>query len=726
MHAQAIAQRPHPPGSAEHTRVREYIVAQLTSLGLEPHLQETTAIGTRYPTVGHVVNILARVQGRTPGGKAVLIAAHYDGVWAAPAAGDDGGGVSALLEALRALRSGAPLEHDVIALFTDGEESGLLGAAAFVREHPWAKDVEVALNFEARGTTGRSMMFETGPGNLDVARVLSTLPDVTAGSLMVTVYRSLPNDTDLSEFSQLGKPALNFAFVDGVERYHTSHDDLKHLNAGSVQHHGMQMLALLRAFGNGPLPRPATADAIFFDAPFVGVVVYPESWGVPMAMIVVVIVVLLVARTVRRQPTWGRGMALGAAGMLLTTAISAFVSLRLGAGLDALHARMGWDGQPSWRAVYAAALALLALAGSASAWALARKWTTAATLHLGALSVWTLLVVITAVRLPGVSYLFAWPVGAVALAAWAERTGAASWLAVIARWGATGIACSLLVPVIYSMGGYTLPLNGPGGAAVGALVPMLAWLLAPHLEALGGDRRWASAGLLAAASLAVLAYGAATVRCNAEYPSVLNLAYVTSVDADSAWLTGPISAAGGGPFAAAAFGPAPRTVQSPTGADSSMQWVFAATARTQGMVVRGTPRTITDGPEAAVVTDSTIGDARRVTVRVRAPSGTLSYLVRGPAFMRAMTVDGRALDTRRYRRVPPTMSLPFAAPPDSGFTMVIDFPRDSTAWLGLTAVMPGLVVIPGTRIPARPTDVVTAQNGDVTIRYRRFQLPARE
>ena len=262
VHVRAMAERPHPSGSADHARVREYLLAQLRMLALEPEVQATTAVGTRTPTAAHVKNVLARLPGRVPGGKALLIVTHYDGVPASPAAGDDGAGSAALLETLRALRTGAPLEQDVIALFTDAEESGLLGAAAFVREHHWAKDVAMTTNFEARGTEGRSMMFETGAGNLDAVRVLSTLDDVTAGSLSVTVYRMLPNDTDLSELSLLGTPALNFAFIGGVERYHTEHDDVAHLDEGSVQHHGAQMLALARAFANGPLPRPATGDTV--------------------------------------------------------------------------------------------------------------------------------------------------------------------------------------------------------------------------------------------------------------------------------------------------------------------------------------------------------------------------------------------------------------------------------------------------------------------------------
>src|SRR5580765_3241229 len=194
VHVRQIAQRPHPIGSADHDRVRDYIVRQLSALGLAPQIQQTTAIGTRYRAVGRVQNILGRLPGSDPKGQAVLLMAHYDGVEAGPAASDDGAGCAAILETLRTLRAQKrPLAHDVIALFTDGEEAALLGAAAFVREHPWAKDVGVVLNFEARGTSGRSYMFETGSGNLDVARALRSGGNVSAGSVFATIYRALPN-----------------------------------------------------------------------------------------------------------------------------------------------------------------------------------------------------------------------------------------------------------------------------------------------------------------------------------------------------------------------------------------------------------------------------------------------------------------------------------------------------------------------------------------------------
>ncbi len=312
-HVVAIAQRPHPIGSAEHDRVRDYLVAQLSILGLEPQVQHATGVGTRYADAGRVQNILARMPGGQSGGPAVLLVAHYDSVEAGPGAGDDGAGIAAILETVRALRAGGPVAHDVIVLFTDGEESDLLGAAAFVREHPWAKDVAMALNFEARGTTGRSLMFETGPGNLDAVRVLRTVPGVTAGSVFTTIYRTMPNDTDLSELALLGTPALNFAFGDGADRYHTSHDDVAHLNTGSLQHHGQQALALAHAFANGPLPRQRTGDAVFFDLPAVGLVVYSEKWAMLLALVAAALAVVVIIRSRRESTRFGRDVVLGAA-----------------------------------------------------------------------------------------------------------------------------------------------------------------------------------------------------------------------------------------------------------------------------------------------------------------------------------------------------------------------------------------------------------------------------
>src|SRR4051812_20382674 len=55
-YVEEIAARPHPMGTPDHDRVRDYIAAQLTLLGVKPQFQQATAIGTLYQSAGHVQN----------------------------------------------------------------------------------------------------------------------------------------------------------------------------------------------------------------------------------------------------------------------------------------------------------------------------------------------------------------------------------------------------------------------------------------------------------------------------------------------------------------------------------------------------------------------------------------------------------------------------------------------------------------------------------------------
>ena len=134
---------------------------------------------------------------------------------AGPGAADAGSCVAALLETARALQHGEPLRRPVYLLLTDGEEAGLKGAFVFVREHALSDAKPFVLNFDARGTSGPSLMYETHRGNLATVRWMSrSLPrPCFTGSAFVTVYRYMPNDSDFSVFCRDGWTGLNFAFI---------------------------------------------------------------------------------------------------------------------------------------------------------------------------------------------------------------------------------------------------------------------------------------------------------------------------------------------------------------------------------------------------------------------------------------------------------------------------------------------------------------------------------
>jgi hypothetical protein len=280
-HLEAIAGTPHPFGSPANLAAREYIVARFRELGLE------VRVGKGKVRAFTVHNVLARLRGSTYHDDAVMLAAHYDSVRAGPGASDDGAAVAALLEVARVLTAGPLPKRDVIFLITDGEEVGLLGAQAFVKNDAWREDVAIVLNFEARGTSGPSTMFETSRGNAwMVEQFARVAPHPVATSLAGEIYRRMPNGTDLIVFLADGLPGMNFAFIGSYRNYHTAQDDVEHLSVRSMRHHGIQALALTRHLANlDQLPAKSSGDVVYFDVWSFFVVRYPTWLATPLALI---------------------------------------------------------------------------------------------------------------------------------------------------------------------------------------------------------------------------------------------------------------------------------------------------------------------------------------------------------------------------------------------------------------------------------------------------------
>ena len=217
-----LAQSPRVPGSAAHDAARAAIVRHLAGIGIGADIQEALstneALARRWsaPTpVARVRNVVARLRGAQPAG-ALLLMAHYDSVVGSPGAADDASGVAAVLEAARVLAADPALPRDVILLFTDAEEAGLLGARAFVAQHPWARDVGAVINVEARGRGGPALVFEATPqGAAILQQAAQVWPDglrrPLVGSLFFDVYALLANDTDLTPWRERGVRSVSFA-----------------------------------------------------------------------------------------------------------------------------------------------------------------------------------------------------------------------------------------------------------------------------------------------------------------------------------------------------------------------------------------------------------------------------------------------------------------------------------------------------------------------------------
>jgi len=300
LHLKKITKKPHYVGSFDHKNVRDYIVKQLEQLGLKIEIQQQVAINKTHRQSTIAQNILARIKG-TNSDKALLLLTHYD---SAPSsslgASDAGSGVVTILEGLRAfLANNKQPKNDIIVLISDAEEIGLLGASAFVNHHPWAKDVGLVLNFEARGSGGPSyMLLETNGGNKNlIQQFRKANPDYpVATSLMYSIYKMLPNDTDLTIFREDGDiDGFNFALIDDHFDYHTAQDNYKRLDRNTLEHQATYLMPLLNYFADADLTNlKSDTDYVYFNMPIIGMVYYPFSWILPLLIIVILLFIGLV------------------------------------------------------------------------------------------------------------------------------------------------------------------------------------------------------------------------------------------------------------------------------------------------------------------------------------------------------------------------------------------------------------------------------------------------
>lgn len=289
----AVASMPHPTGSSENARVRAHLLARLSALGLQTSVQTGQLDARGQARLAHwagrhgtetrpavpLVNLIAVLPGRDRSLPAVMLMAHHDSVWGSPAAADDGAGVAATLEVVRALREGGQAERDLIVLFTDGEELGLQGAKLFFASHPLRARVGAVVNMEARGGGGRTVLFQTSSQNGAAARLYAaTVAHPGASSLAIFVYSVLPNDTDLTPVLKGPYTGYNFAFIGRPGLYHSPLATPERLDQGSLQDMGGQVLALTRALLTAPQLPARAPDVVFFDMFGLLTVVYP-TWA---------------------------------------------------------------------------------------------------------------------------------------------------------------------------------------------------------------------------------------------------------------------------------------------------------------------------------------------------------------------------------------------------------------------------------------------------------------
>lgn len=476
-HVEAIARAPHPMGSAEIARVREYLASELQTLGLTPKEQRVSAPDYFAGGAGNVdvVNLVARIPGTDNTG-AIALMAHYDTVPSTPGANDNSTAVAALLETARALRARPALRNDVILLFTDGEEPfPRYGSTAFIAESPVAADIALVVNLEALGNSGASTLIETsGSEPLIVQQFAVAVPNPTAFSFIVeTVALFGDVGTDFDPFRNAGVPGVHVVYMRGSPIYHLPADNVESVNWNSLQHHGSNALGLTRHFGGLDFAAMSDAsDAVYFTLrPFF--IQYAGEWSIAVAVVASVLLAVAVAGRRRTGSLSVGSLARGAGVAVLATLFATIVATAAWLLVTVLRAN------PSVLEGYFYLLCLLGGGAALGIWLGNRLSGPEPAGTFGFALVWVVLALLAAFAAPGFSYLFTIPAltGAIALN-WDPGTSNAAAVARFALVAAPAVV--LLTPAVdfFFQMGQPRPGNPdssiPAVAAVALLLAFLA------------------------------------------------------------------------------------------------------------------------------------------------------------------------------------------------------------------------------------------------------------
>jgi len=228
------------PGSA---RARAWLMQQLTATGAkplgasyeQPFRLRPRGAGATDSITG--VNIVARIPGRSAGGRAIVMSAHYDHLGVRNGevfngADDDASGCIALLTVAEQLLRDPP-QHDVILAFFEAEEMGLQGARAFVNAPPVPlASIAANLNLDMVARQDAGALWVSGTSHYPFLKAVAESASKASG---VTVRfghdtkdlkpgDDWTNSSDHGAFHGKGIPFLYLGVEDHPD-YHKSGDD---------------------------------------------------------------------------------------------------------------------------------------------------------------------------------------------------------------------------------------------------------------------------------------------------------------------------------------------------------------------------------------------------------------------------------------------------------------------------------------------------------------------
>ena len=230
---------------------------------------EMNIVNRSYPEGSTVYNVVAEIPGTDKAQEVVMLGGHLDSWHSATGATDNAIGSATMLEAIRILNAiGVKPRRTIRVALWSGEEQGLLGSQAYVKEHfgmienPKPEHANFAGYFNIDSGTGRARGASVfGPD--EAAKILreATLPFADNGFFGVNATQSRRRGgTDSTSFNEAGLPGIGIQ-QDPIEynshTWHTNLDTYERIIPDDAQQSAMVIAAAVYhlAMRDDKLPR---------------------------------------------------------------------------------------------------------------------------------------------------------------------------------------------------------------------------------------------------------------------------------------------------------------------------------------------------------------------------------------------------------------------------------------------------------------------------------------
>src|SRR6202162_2677639 len=698
-HVRVIAREPHPTGSIANTRVRDYMRAQLSSQGLKTEVQKSASttpwdIGGAPYSAGTIQNVIARLPGMNSTG-ALLLMAHYDSVATGPGAGDNASGVATLLETLRALREASSLRNDVIFAFTDGEEAGGLGAQAFVDEYSPAKLVSVALVVDSGGSCGRATLVMESQHQQNgwlVREVAATVRRSLAASITDGFRSSMSSGDDLNLYPK-GIEAINSGINGCPTTYHTMKDDLENLDARSVQDLGNSSLTLARHLGSLDL-KHASEGKVFYFAFWGRLFFYPVTWGLPLTLFILAVLVGIVFLGFRRGRFTAHGLGYSFLLWLAALLVSGGLIALIWWALQALHLvnksfLSAYNATP-----YGLGFVALTAATVSELFVWFRPELDAANLTAGAFLLCSVPMILSCFFAPNASFQFTWPLAAVLLPMGIELTAKRPESRTLKFARLLGVVPALFLFPLFI--GYSVTtLDGKMGDMIILVILMVALLalLAPQLDVLT-----ARGGMLVPRTCTLLAFslvlfGALRSGYDARHPEPDSVSYWLDSNSEKAsWISFDTN-------------PDNWTSQFLTGHFEASTVHLLNPVDGDAILKAEAPYVQLPPPGVETLEDSTTGGERKLRLRLVSPrQARIIWLQLEKATVVAATLEGRKVQVNEVDKRNKVWGIVYLALPTEGIELDLTLNASETPQFTLIDQSDGLPSFPGFHFEPRPID----------------------